>query len=68
MLKFTRRDPRRASVAPDQGLKSAEYELADQDADRALAHPDRNGPRGNQAVDAEDVRRGEEKLARVIAK
>ena len=68
MLKFSRRDPRRASAAPDQGLKSAEYELADQDADRTLAHPDRTALRGNQAIDEEDVRRGEEKLARVITK
>ena len=68
MRKFTRRDPERAPVAPEQGWKSSEYELADQDADRALQRPDQVGPRGNQEVDVEDVRRGEEKLARVITK
>ena len=68
MLKFKRSDPRRASVAPDQGFKSAEYELADQDVDRALQRPDLIGLRGNQMIDEEDLRRSEEKLARVITK
>ena len=71
MTKFPPQDPAGASAAPDQGVKSAEYELADQDADRARAdsqRPDLRPPRGNPGVEAEDVRRGQDKLERVIAK
>jgi hypothetical protein len=55
-------------MAPDQGLKSAEYELADQAADSVWDRPDRRPPPNSPLADGEDVRRGEEKLERMIAK
>lgn len=71
MSKFSPQDPATASAAPDQGVKSAEYELADQDADRSRAddqRPDRRPPRGNPGVEEEDLRRGQDQLERVITK
>ena len=69
MPTFPRHDPRVTSAGPDQGLKSAEYELADQDVDSRLEHrPDQRPPRGNPGIDHDDVIRGQEKLDRVIAK
>lgn len=71
MPRFPPQDPAGAPAVPDQGVKSAEYELAEQDAFGLVgeeARPDRRRVRGNPPTDEEDVRRGREKLDRVIAK
>lgn len=68
MPTFPPQDPTGARAAPDQGLKSAEYELADQAADRALERPDHRRPPSSPMADSEDVRRGHDKLERMIAK
>ncbi len=69
MSRFRSQDPAGTSVAPEQAFKSSEYELADQDSDRdrGIERPDLRGPRGNPAVDQDDVRRGRAKLERVLS-